>query len=100
MATHRHRPSRYYNVIGTAAQCLRVAHGATVITDTLDASGLDAEEVAVGQRPNPMTGPFFIEGAEAGDTLAVRIDRLRPSRATGWTYSPLAFTVLDPGAIP
>jgi acetamidase/formamidase len=47
-----------------------------------------------------MTGPFFIDGAEPGDTLAVRIDRLTPSRATGWTYSPLAFTVLDPAAIP
>jgi acetamidase/formamidase len=47
-----------------------------------------------------MTGPFFVEGAAPGDTLAVRIDRLTPSRATGWTYSPLAFTVLDPAAIP
>jgi amidase len=100
MATHRHRPSRYYNAIGTTAPCLRVADGDTLITDTLDASGLDAEELAVGQRPNPMTGPFFVEGAEPGDTLAVRIDRLTPSRATGWTYSPLAFTVLDPAAIP
>lgn len=100
MATHRHRPSRYYNAIGTAEPCLRIADGDTVITDTLDASGLDAQDVAVGHRPNPMTGPFFIEGAEPGDTLAVHIDRLTPTRATGWTYSPLAFTVLDPAAIP
>jgi len=35
MATHRHRPSRYYNAIGTAAPCLRVADGDTLITDTL-----------------------------------------------------------------
>ncbi len=99
MSTHRYRPSRYYNVIGTAEPCLRVADGDTVITDTLDASGLDAGEAAAGARPNPMTGPFYIEGAEPGDTLAVRIDRLTPSRATGWTYSPLATTVLDPAAI-
>lgn len=100
MATHRFRPTRYCNVIGTAEPCLRVADGDTVITDTVDASGLDAGEVAVAERPNPMTGPFFIEGAEPGDTLAVRIDRLTPSRATGWTYAPLAFTVMDPHAIP
>ena len=100
MATHRFRPTRYFNVIGTAEPCLRVADGDTVITDTVDASGLDAREVTVTERPNPMTGPFFIEGAEPGDTLAVRIDRLSPSRATGWTISPLAFTVLDPAAIP
>ena len=100
MATHRFRPTRYFNVIGTAEPCLRVVDGDTLIADTVDASGLDASEVAVAERPNPMTGPFFIEGAEPGDTLAVRIDRLTPSRATGWTLSPLAFTVLDPAAIP
>lgn len=100
MATHRFRPTRYFNAIGTAEPCLRVADGDTVITDTVDASGLDAREAAVASRPNPMTGPFYIEGAEPGDTLAVRIDRLTPSRATGWTYAPLAFTVLDPAAIP
>ena len=99
MATHHFHPSRYYNVIGTAEPCLRVADGDTVIADTIDASGLDANEVRVCAGPNPMTGPFFIEGAEPGDTLAVRIDRLTPSRGTGWTYSPLAFTVLDPSAI-
>jgi len=100
MATHRFRPTRYYNVIGTAEPVLRVASGDTIIADTIDASGLDAREMVVAERPNPMTGPFFIEGAEPGDTLAVRIDRLTPSRATGWTYSPLAVTVLDPAAIP
>jgi len=70
-----------------------------VVADTIDASGLDAREVTVWERPNPMTGPFFVEGAEPGDTLAVHIERLTPSRATGWTYSPLALTVLDPAAI-
>jgi amidase len=100
MATHRYHPNRYYNVIGTAEPCLRIDDGDTVVTDTIDASGLDANEVAVAPRPNPMTGPFYIEGAEPGDTLAVRIDRLMPSRATGWTYSPLALTVMDPAAIP
>ena len=100
MATHRFHPTRYFNVIGTAGPCFRVADGDTLVTDTIDASGLDANEVTVAERPNPMTGPFFVEGAEPGDTLAVRIDRLTPSRATGWTMSPLAFTVLEPAAIP
>ena len=100
MATHRFRPTRFFNAIGTAEPCLRVSDGDTVVTDTLDASGLDANEAQAAARGNPMTGPFFIEGAEPGDTLAVRIDRLTPSRATGWTYSPLAFTVLDPAWIP
>lgn len=100
MTTHRFHPTRYYNAIGTAEPCLRIADGDTVVTDTIDASGLDARGTTVAPRPNPMTGPFFIEGAEPDDTLAVTIDRLTPSRATGWTYSPLAFTVLDPATIP
>jgi acetamidase/formamidase len=99
MATHRFRPTRYFNVIGTAEPCLRVADGDTIIADTIDASGLDANEAQAWERGNPMTGPFFVEGAEPGDTLAVTIDRLTPSRATGWTYAPLALTVLDPAAI-
>lgn len=99
MTKHVFHPNRYFNVIGTAEPCLRVADGDTVVTDTLDASGRDASDNLVGSRPNPMTGPFFVEGAEPGDTLAVHINRLTPSRATGWTYSPLASTVLDPAAL-
>lgn len=99
MATHRFRPIRYHTVIGTAEPVLRVASGDTIIADTIDASGLDAQEQQAWERGNPMTGPFHVEGAEPGDTLAVTIDRLTPSRATGWTYAPLALTVLDPAAI-
>jgi len=100
MATHRFQPTRYHTVIGTADPVLRLANGDTLIAATIDASGLDANEAQAWERGNPMTGPFFIEGAEPGDTLAVHINRLTPSRATGWTYSPLALTVLDPAAIP
>src|SRR5262249_15173303 len=32
---------------------------------------------------NPQTGPFFVEGAEPGDTLAIRILSLKPARAYG-----------------
>ncbi|MFI5120384.1 MAG: acetamidase/formamidase family protein [Thermoanaerobaculia bacterium] len=34
---------------------------------------------------NPQTGPFFVEGAEPGDTLAIRILRLEPART--WAVS-------------
>lgn len=29
---------------------------------------------------NPQTGPFYVEGAEPGDTLAIRIEKLTPAR--------------------
>jgi amidase len=99
MAKHHFHPTRYYNTIGTAEPEFTIADGDTVVTDTIDASGLDAGEKQAWERPNPMTGPFFVTGAEPGDTLAVRIDRMTPSRRMGWTFSPLAVTVLDPIAI-
>lgn len=99
MARHIFRPTRYHNTLGTAEPCLRVANGDVIVAETVDASGLDANEKPAASRPNPMTGPFFVEGAEPGDTLAVEIIRLTPNRRTGWTYSPLALTVLDPAAI-
>jgi acetamidase/formamidase len=32
---------------------------------------------------NPQTGPFFVDGAEPGDTLAIHIEKLEPARAYG-----------------
>ena len=53
---------------------------------------------AVMPPPNPMTGPFFVEGAEPGDALAVRIDRMTANRDEGWTFGPVAPNVVDPAA--
>ncbi len=49
-----------------------------------------------GQRPNPETGPFYIEGAEPGDTLVVHLLRLETNRATGFSASLLAPYTADP----
>ena len=32
---------------------------------------------------NPQTGPFYVDGAEPGDTLAIRIENLEPARPYG-----------------
>jgi acetamidase/formamidase len=32
---------------------------------------------------NPQTGPFFVDGAQPGDTLAIHIEKLEPARAYG-----------------
>ncbi|MFO0868493.1 MAG: acetamidase/formamidase family protein [Pirellulales bacterium] len=64
---------------------LRIQPGETVIVETEDAfSGqirTDADRRDKTLRPygNPQTGPLWIEGAEPGDTLAVRIDSIEPS---------------------
>ena len=45
---------------------------------------------------NPQTGPFYIEGAEAGDTLVVHIDKVKPNRSWGWGASIPYFGALAP----
>ena len=50
-----------------------------------------------GRGGNPETGPFYIEGAEPGDTLVVQLLRLETNRATGYSASLLAPYTADPG---
>ncbi len=99
MAIHRFDPARFYNAIGTVEPVLQIVDGDTVITATLDAWGFDASGAKRADPPNPMTGPFFVEGAEVGDALLVRIDRMTLNRDTGWTFSVVAPNVVDPGAV-
>ncbi|HET7715242.1 MAG TPA: acetamidase/formamidase family protein [Bauldia sp.] len=99
MTTHRLDPIRFHNALGSYEPVLRVADGDTVITTTLDAWGIDAAGEKRADAPNPMTGPFYVEGAEPGDAIEVRIDRMTPNRGDGWTFSVLAPNVVDPGAV-
>jgi amidase len=96
MATHRFDPTVYYTAMGTYLPVLQIASGDSVQTTTVDARGQDAERRQAAERGNPQTGPFFVEGAEPGDTLAVHFDKLRPNRRYGWTRSVLASNVVDP----
>jgi acetamidase/formamidase len=49
---------------------------------------------------NPQTGPFYVEGAEPGDTLAVHFDRMWPNRKVGFTGKLVAPWVIDPQFVP
>jgi acetamidase/formamidase len=100
VATHQFRPDRYYNAIGAHEPVLRIADGDTVITTTVDANGWDEHGEKVADGGNPMTGPFFVEGAEPGDALAITIVRMTPNRDYGWTRSALAPNVVDPDRVP
>jgi amidase len=96
VATHNFQPSAYYTTIGSHEPALHINVGDRVITTTVDASGRDATGTQITPGGNPMTGPFYVEGAEPGDTLILRLDRITPSRATGWTSQMLAANVVDP----
>src|SRR5439155_14275960 len=96
MATHTFKPTHYYTALGTYDPVLHIADGDTVITTTVDAGGSDAANNPVTPGGNPQTGPFSIEGAEPGDSIAVHFDRIRPNRRYGYTSSVLAANVVDP----
>ena len=96
MATHRFEPRQYVNTLGWHPPALRIHDGDTVVTTTLDARGYDAAGTEAGPRGNPQTGPFYVEGAEPGDTLAVHLDRMRPNRTFGWSQTVIAPNVLEP----
>jgi acetamidase/formamidase len=44
---------------------------------------------------NPQTGPFFVDGAEPGDTLAIHIEKLEPARDYGVSSSFPGFGALN-----
>jgi acetamidase/formamidase len=96
MKTHRFDPRVFYNVLGPVAPALHVNPGDRIVTSTLDAHGYDAQLKKRAEKPNPMTGPFYVEGAEPGDTLTVKLETLTPNRDTGWTSSVLRPNVVEP----
>jgi acetamidase/formamidase len=96
LTTHHFTPTRYYTTIGSHEPALRVADGDTVVTSTVDAGGRDKSGAQATPGGNPQTGPFYVEGAEPGDTLIVTLDRLTPNRPFGYTASLVAANVLDP----
>lgn len=67
-----------------------------MITTTVDPEGRDASGELVTSPGNPQTGPFYIEKAEPGDTLAVRLDHLSPNRDIGFSSTVVAPNVVEP----
>jgi acetamidase/formamidase len=98
--THRFVPDRFYNTFSFAhPPVLRIKPGDRVITKTADAAGVDWDGKQVAQGPNPQTGPFFVEGAEPGDMLVVRIEKIETNRTTAYSSSLLAPYAVDPASI-
>jgi amidase len=95
---HRLEPQAWSNILTAMPPALRVVSGDTVVTETLDAAGVDARGRKMAGPPNPMNGPIFVEGAEPGDALLVEIIRIDPVSGTGWTRGALSANVVDPEA--
>lgn len=81
---------------GGAAPRQRIKPNTRIVTWTEDcfdgtvktAADLPSKVMPAGH-DNPQTGPFYVEGAEPGDTVAVHIRTLEPARAYGVSsFSP------------
>lgn len=96
MTLHRFSPAVFHTTLGSHPAVFRIKDGDSVVTETIDAHGFDRDNVQRGGEPNPMTGPFFVEGALPGDMLAVTVHRIHMNRVMGWTRQGLAWNVVDP----
>jgi len=88
--SYRPQPSEYAWTFGGAAPVMKVRPGDVLElwTDDCFASrvtGPDALASRVIEWPyiNPQTGPFYVEGAEPGDTLVLHLVSVEPARDWG-----------------
>ncbi|MBI3698073.1 MAG: acetamidase/formamidase family protein [Acidobacteria bacterium] len=104
-ATHTIYPEFHSRVFSAYKEpVLRINSGDTVITRTWDSGGQDHKGVRHIQHPyvfpesgNPLMGPFYVEGAELGDALEVRLDKVRLNRNWGYTSYRLSPGILNAG---
>jgi acetamidase/formamidase len=94
---HRFEPTKYYLTYGSNEPAYHVRPGDVVIAPTLDAGGNDLNGIQVSpemkqsspdtifRQSNPLTGPFYIDGAELGDTLVVEVERIALNRPTAYS---------------
>ena len=82
---------------------LHISPGDTIESKTIDAVNnvFDTSDKTIFpkvelDKTNPQTGPFYIDGAERGDTLVVHINKVVPNRDWGWGASIPYFGALAP----
>jgi amidase len=99
-AAHDYDPQAFHNFYSPAL--LPVMHlfpGDSVKTRTLDSRGQDRDGKPRAPRGNPLTGPFYVEGAMPGDTLVVHLTKVRTNRDSAYQTNLIATTALETGAV-
>jgi amidase len=97
---HDFEPKTFWSTFsGATPPALHVFPGDTVRTKTVDAYGRDEHEAPRAlPSANPQTGPFYVEGAMPGDTLAVHFTKIRPNRNSATQYrEAIDPSMLKPG---
>lgn len=92
MTTHHLQPKLYYYTFGPAEPLAHIKSGDTVVAETRDAMGYDAQRNPLPEsmkqqipgvnlrQSNPAIGPLYIDDAVEGDMLAVHIQRIKLNR--------------------
>lgn len=93
---HDFKPQVFYREFSPFNQpVLRIDSGDTVHTTTVDAAGVDGDKRKVSLGGNPQTGPFYVEQASPGDTLAVHLVKVSLNRDYALSDDGLVPRALD-----
>jgi len=79
------KPEQYYSFFSASTKpVLNITPGDTITTSTVDCDGFDKFGIkrSIGEAENPLTGPFYIEGAEEGDILQINFLDIQFNRNT------------------
>ena len=88
--THTYIPERGYQSFAVREPVLRVAPGDTLISESMGAAFMPEEERHLAGE----VGPIYIEGAERGDTLVIRVVRLELNRDRAYSGTSTGFAAL------
>jgi acetamidase/formamidase len=78
-------PTSYYSAFSSKTKpVLTIKAGDTIVTGSVDCEGYDKKlnKCTIGPAVNPLTGPFYIEGAEVGDVVKISFTDIKFSRNT------------------
>lgn len=93
-------PETYYRTFSRSHPVLKtVRPGERIVTKTIDSGGQDEKDVTRSEPFNPLTGPFFVDGAEPGDALKVTLHKVALNRNWGWSAYRLGLFALTPESI-
>jgi amidase len=94
---HVFEPKEFHRQFsGKIPPALTLYPGDTVRTWSVDAGGVDSNGKRLSLGGNPLTGPFYIEGALPGDTLVIRLNRVRLNRDTAESGDTIVGSLLGP----
>ena len=70
--------------------------GEVIFTRTIDCDGQDEKSELRSRAANPLTGPFYVDGAEPGDALVIHFRKVRLNRNWGSSAFRLLLIAVTP----